>query len=309
MLCGLLAVPALAAPSLTVDFVRDGMGRPVLNAQGHWQYLVRIDPDEALFGTTPEGNGGSVAAELGFRLTGSRLISASVNTGNFGETDGDNIVEAGEGTPNPGTQIFSWETLTDLDGQGNLAPVGLQTTAGAGVPNPDSGLDEIFAAFGSKVFTDGAPKDFLTIIANKPATAPANGSLTTAIQWLGSACVACLLVQKNNQNPGTFVTANPSGTKTTTVIRGDANLDGSVNGFDTTLFLAGFGAPGIWHGGDFTGDGNVNGFDTTEFLAGFGQTGPAPGGGSGSGSSVIPEPATIVLVLLGALLAACRIRR
>jgi len=87
---------------------------------------------------------------------------------------------------------------------------------------------------------------------------------------------------------------------TFTALDGDTNLDGHRNGFDVGPFLQGFAAgTGKWFNGDYTGDGIVDGFDTGHLLTGL-ANGP-PGSGSGLGSSVVPEPASIALLGLAFL--------
>lgn len=150
VLC-LMVSPAFAAPELNI--IKGGI------QANNFVWDVSITPDLPMPGdSTP------MALELGFRLTGAPLISAT------------NINPSEYDTPNPGLPIFGWETLTDLDpGPGvNLKPVGLQT-------NPATG--EIFAAYGTIDFTTPGPKPFLKIITQGPG----NGgpSLSSTIQWLG----------------------------------------------------------------------------------------------------------------------------
>jgi len=92
------------------------------------------------------------------------------------------------------------------------------------------------------------------------------------------------------------------------LIPGDANEDGVVNLSDFSILKANFGSPGGWNQGDFNGDGNVNLADFTLLKANFGETNwpsvPAPTGGG----SIVPEPASAML-LVPAALAALRRRR
>jgi hypothetical protein len=146
-----LTSPAFAAPGLHV--VPQGL------QSGNWVWQIDIEPD---FSLAPGGT--PLALELGFRLTGSPL--ASVTNINPLEWD----------TPNPGNVIFGWEMLTDVDpGAGvNLRPVGLQSNATT---------YEIFAAFGSDVFTTPGPKPFLEIVALGPGN---GGGPQSTIEWLGA---------------------------------------------------------------------------------------------------------------------------
>ena len=137
-----------AAPSLNV--VPGGL------QGGNWVWNVSVTPDLSTVSSTP------MAVELGFRLTGSPLLSA-VNI-NSSEWD----------TPNPGNPIFGWETP---DPSANNKPVGLQTNLGT---------SEVFSAFGSIDFTTPGAKPFLQITAKGPNN---GGSTSSTIQWLGAYAV------------------------------------------------------------------------------------------------------------------------
>jgi hypothetical protein len=120
---------------------------------------VGIAPDLILAaGSTP------LAVELGFRLTGAPLESAT------------NINPLEWDTPNPGVVIFGWETLTDVDpGPGfNMRPEGLQV---------NTTTDEIFVAYGSTVFDTPGNKPFLKIVTQGPAN---GGAASSTIEWLGA---------------------------------------------------------------------------------------------------------------------------
>ena len=92
-------------------------------------------------------------------------------------------------------------------------------------------------------------------------------------------------------------------------VAGDANGDGVVDGSDVTILAANWqkgvddGLTATWAEGDFNGDGKVDGSDVT-ILAGNWQY------GVGTAASAVPEPSTIVLILLGlASLAVRRVKR
>lgn len=145
VLC-LLVSPAFAAPILNIN--------PGGIQGNNFVWDVSITPDLASGGgSTPMG------LELGFRLTGAPLLSAT------------NVNPSEYDTPNPGKIIFGWEVL---DPSANNNPVGLQV-------NPATG--EVFAAYGTIDFTTPGPKPFLKIITQGPG----NGgpSLSSTIQWLG----------------------------------------------------------------------------------------------------------------------------
>ena len=148
---GVLASRAVAVPGLTMV--------PLGLEGGNYAWRVDITPDLIL-----AGGDASMAVELGFRLTGSPLLSVT------------NVNPSDWSPPNPGNVIFGWESLTDLDpGPGmNLKPVGLQFNLGT---------SEVFAAFGSDIFSTPGPRPFLKFLASGPGN---GGSSTSTIQWLGA---------------------------------------------------------------------------------------------------------------------------
>jgi hypothetical protein len=126
---------------------------------GNFVWEVGVAPDLILAaGSTP------LAVELGFRLTGAPLLSAT------------NINPSEWDTPNPGVVIFGWETLTDVDpGPGvNNRPVGLQV---------NTATDEIFVAYGSTDFATPGNKPFLKIVTQGAAN---GGAPSSTIDWLGA---------------------------------------------------------------------------------------------------------------------------
>jgi hypothetical protein len=143
--------PVFAVPGLSIV--------PGPMESGNFVWEVGISPDLILAaGETP------LAVELGFRLTGAPLLSAT------------NINPLEWDTPNPGVVIFGWETLTDLDpGPGvNNRPVGLQV---------NTGTDEIFVAYGSDLFDTPGTKPFLKIVTQGPDN---GGFQSSTIEWLGA---------------------------------------------------------------------------------------------------------------------------
>jgi hypothetical protein len=146
LLC-LLVSPLFAQPQLTV--IPGGL------QAGNWVWQVDITPDLVLAGGST-----SMALELGFRLTGSPLVSAT----NINPTEWD--------TPNPGRAIFGWETLTEVR-PGAFFPEGLQS---------NTATSEVFVAYGSTDFSTPGPKPFLRIEALGPDY---GGSTSSTIEWLG----------------------------------------------------------------------------------------------------------------------------
>jgi len=77
--------------------------------------------------------------------------------------------------------------------------------------------------------------------------------------------------------------------------RGDADLDGDVEGNDFTALALGFGSPGTWGDGNFVvdavaGGGNVAGNDFTELALNFGHTSATAAG------NAVPEPTMFYLM-------------
>jgi hypothetical protein len=91
------------------------------------------------------------------------------------------------------------------------------------------------------------------------------------------------------------------------LLPGDSNEDGRVDVNDLTVVLTNFGQTGMtWSQGEFTGDGKVDVNDLTIVLANFGKG----SGSSGSYLSPVPEPSSLALFALGAIvLLGCAGRR
>ena len=101
------------------------------------------------------------------------------------------------------------------------------------------------------------------------------------------------------------------------VLDGDANSDGIVNSTDLSLLLSSYNQSGkVWATGDFSGDGNANSTDLSLLLGNYNQSADwygsaAPGGeAAGAGGTTVPEPGTLVMLVLGSLcLAGYRLRK
>jgi hypothetical protein len=81
-------------------------------------------------------------------------------------------------------------------------------------------------------------------------------------------------------------------------LSGDANFDEKVNTLDFNLLAGGFGSGSTWQGGDFNYDGVVDSADFSALVGNFGRTLPA----SASLGAVVPEPMSVSLIVLGAML-------
>ena len=87
---------------------------------------------------------------------------------------------------------------------------------------------------------------------------------------------------------------------------GDANLDGRVNINDLSIVLVHYNQTGMpWAQGEFTGSGTVDINDLSIVLAHYNQT----LGSSVAAAAAVPEPSTLLLVLVGLLLLCVPFRR
>ena len=78
---------------------------------------------------------------------------------------------------------------------------------------------------------------------------------------------------------------------------GDANEDGTVNGADLNIVLSNYNQTGMtWSQGDFDGNGTVNGADLNTVLSNYNQSLDVS-----SSTIPVPEPLTLVLLVLGLL--------
>ena len=88
---------------------------------------------------------------------------------------------------------------------------------------------------------------------------------------------------------------------------GDANLDGTVNAEDFTLFSQNLSESGGWDDGDFNYDGTVNAEDFTPFAQNLGQSAvlAAQGGVMESTNGIslanVPEPMSAGMMVMAGL--------
>ncbi len=84
---------------------------------------------------------------------------------------------------------------------------------------------------------------------------------------------------------------------------GDANGDGFVGAADYALWAAQFGQTGAGLSADFDGNGSVGAGDYALWAANFGSSATPPGGAAmNAGSQSVPEPSSLALAGLGAVL-------
>jgi hypothetical protein len=277
LLC-VVASPALAQnPTLSVTLLRDVGGLPVLDATGDWQWVVSVTPESDFFansgamGTPPNTVGGSVATELGFTATGRNLLNIAANATNFPAN-------------NPGTAI----------------PGGFPAGPGA----VRSG-NQAVVFLGSTFLTAESLQQAAIITTDGPIEAAGDvpGSVLT---WSGAYAGNGRIAQ-NGTNYDMF-----AGAKTADPKSGDTNLNGTVNSTDLGILLNNINQAGkFWQHGDFNGNGIPNSTDVGILLNNINQMQqveiPFPGGGSGGlAASGVPEPTSIVLLLIGSLLAVAR---
>jgi hypothetical protein len=79
---------------------------------------------------------------------------------------------------------------------------------------------------------------------------------------------------------------------TAALISGDADYSGYVDDDDLAILLSHWKQPGTWRYADFNGDNTVNDDDLAVLLSNWKQ---------GTPPTVVPEPATLALLVLGGL--------
>jgi hypothetical protein len=288
-----LASPVFAAPGVKVTSAG-------LDSQGRFLWNVQVSSSLA---STP------LAAELGFTMTAGGLTSAAaLNPGtNFD-------------TPNPGTPIFGWEQLTDVDpGAGtNNKPVGVQTNCAAGCTVAGA-ANQVFSALGSVDFASTGDHDYIQIVGGKATTS----NLTSSVQLLGKygaatneGRVAEAISATDAKNYKGYV-----GTASRVLKAGDATQNGTVDVGDLAVLATAYNQSGkIWQTGDFTGNGTVDVGDLAVLATNYNQSGGSTsainvvgvqdGAGAAAGSgSAVPEPASMALIGLGLLAGLGLVRR
>ncbi len=167
----------------------------------------------------------------------------------------------------------------DTANPGNNPITAGQTT---GLYDTDEALGDYFLSYGSVVFGSATAVDLLTFDyagsgdVTLPSIVVAEGGLLVTVT-----------------DPGPFALGG------VTLLPGDFNGDGSVNGLDLNILSDNFGTgSGATLGtGDANGDGAVNGLDLNIVSDNFGTSLPAA-------AAAVPEPTSIALIALGGI-AAC----
>jgi hypothetical protein len=312
LLC-VLAVPAFALEANPITAKLLG-----LDTAGNWVWEISVDPDQTTFtdpvDTPDRGNGGSVDIELGISAPDRGVVSAAADLTNF-----PNPSAAG---PPFGNAPAGWGT--DIDGD-TLQDEGV-------VFNPTT--DRVVAFLGSEFFgtengfaaTQNGPLAAFRIHTEKPIAT----SLTTTLDFLGAANAngtlggALPIFAENGVQVGVAVASASRSVK-----GGNANIDGFVDLGDLAILGANYEVtpgPGDkkWQTADFTGDGHTDLGDLAVLGANYGLTGTAdpnwttpglvniavsPGAGGGNAGVAVPEPTSLVMLVLGGMIAALRSRK
>jgi PEP-CTERM motif len=283
LLC-VLAVPAWAAPSVRVTSLND-LTTP---AGANRQWLVEILPDAA---DLPS----ALAAELAFsHAAGSSTQPTGIVDGDADNTNGAagdtwyyNETAAGSGTILWNTTDAPVDASNENQNTGNN-PFTASITEGLYTSGSD-----LFAALGSTIFPDPtASVNTLHIV-----TSGRGGILN-----MGDSIVA------QNGAQGDVISA------ASFYVPGDFSGDGIVGSPDFDLILQYFGQAVDTSAGHWDGRAPFNGATATSadfdrLLANFGAGTASGGSGSLAGGGAVPEPASLVLVFLGAMLTAVCGRR
>ena len=227
---------------------------------------MTVSPDPNLFSDAGEGEGlgGSLAVELAFEISGSDLLSASVDDPNDWPTN------------NPGNNPFTG-TVT----------LGVVT---------DMAADTLFASLLSDFFTSGAAVEVLVIetMGSGPTTVSWGGH--TVLPGLPNEYIGSRIAQAGMNFDGY---QGSVGEFVGTFDEADFNEDGVVDSADEALWEIGYGtASGAVHGdGDADDDFDVDGKDFLIWQRQFGF--PLLSGIGSASTSSVPEPTAWMLWLVG----------
>jgi hypothetical protein len=162
---------------------------------------------------------------------------------------------------------------------------------GAGVDglNIDTAENTVFAALGSDPFNNGNLVSVLTIVTE--------GTGNTTLTWgdynvPGLGVIGARIAQGGTSFNGYQGSLSSGGTP------GDIDLDGDVDRKDAALFAQHFGTTSgaVWATGDFNADGATTLSDLVLLQKHFGPSVPGLQAGA-----AVPEPSTVVLVLVAAI--------
>jgi autotransporter-associated beta strand protein/T5SS/PEP-CTERM-associated repeat protein len=189
------------------------------------------------------------------------------------------------GLPLLAGNITSGGGLTKSGGTGTLTLSGLNTYTGPTTVSAGT-LSLAQACLNDTARVNIASSAVLSLAFSSPDTIGAL-FLGGVQQWAGL---------YNSTTPGGYIAGSGSLNVTVTVLSGDANRDGSVNGTDLNTVLSNYNQTGLtWNAGDFNGDGSVNGTDLNTVLSNYNQSVSV---GASVGAAV-PEPSTLLLLAAG----------
>jgi hypothetical protein len=284
-----------------------------LNAAGDWVWTVQITPD---FGIVTGGaaSGTPIMTELGF--TSSSDGSVAGQGGLVSVTNNHAVFDTNTPTPSNAGNVFAWQMnyntppkAEGLEANFTGAVANVNVVNLAALPAVDGhpvtvvagSANQIIGALSSGNITTAGAQDYLTIVVAGPAVSAAGTTTNTKVQVSGAYTGNGAIAQLDNTSAfgsTTFTTFN--GLFTRTAKAGDANLDNSVDPVDYNTWLGNVGnANTPWFNGDFNNDGSIDPVDYNIWLGSVGL-----GAGSGLGSGEVPEPASIALFGLGALMVA-----
>jgi probable HAF family extracellular repeat protein len=271
----------------------DGIGVPPHDAEV-WSYKISGGSLVSQATTDLQNNGALAAAYPGVQSSQALAIN-SAGTVVIGASN-----LASDAVPNIDTAYFLYnmntQAFTSLGSLMLYDPIGATTSPGGGhdqaINNAGQVVGQIAVSSGgydAAIWQNGVITDLNTKYAG---ILPAGFTLNNATAIDNNGDIAGWGTDSSGNTNQAFVIINPQ-------LPGDANLDGRVDLNDLTIVLANFGkSTGMsWGTGDFAGDGRVDINDLTIVLAHFGQS----AGSSLGGMTAVPEPSTLVLIGVGAM--------
>jgi T5SS/PEP-CTERM-associated repeat protein/autotransporter-associated beta strand protein len=287
-----------------------GTGMVTVNGAGStWTTTGAVNVGQYGNGTVNLVNGGVVS---GNTITCGQSSSTAGGTINF---DGGtlkayssslsaNWITKGAGAGN----IYVKEGGAKFDTQNFSTTIGLALEHGSGTP--DGGLTKLgtgtLTLSGANTYTGwttvggGILSLIQTCLSDAGNVRVDSGAFLNLNTTAGTDTIHYLFLGGVPQAAGTYDAANSGGYITgsgallvsNSVLPGDANADGTVNGTDLNTVLSNYNQPGMdwWHG-DFHNDGTVDGTDLNDVLSNYNQ--------HTSVGAAVPEPSALLLAAAG----------